>query len=157
MSDNINHPKHYTTGKYEVIDIMEDKLTKDGFEGYLVGNVIKYITRYRHKNGVEDLKKAQWYLNKLVDVLEPPKNCNNCGNKGDDEYCKRCLAEDKPRAIPSQWEPIPKLKKPEPKTDKCRDCWKGYPIGDTYACNADKAHENECRTNNYKFWDYKGE
>lgn len=108
MSDIINHPKHYTTGKYEVIDIMQDKLTKEGFEGYLVGNVIKYVMRYRHKNGVEDLRKASWYINKLVEVLEPKLDCDNCGNVG--EGCRKCTKADLPGAIPSQWEPIPKQK-----------------------------------------------
>ena len=70
MNDNINHPKHYTTGKYEVIDIIEDKLTNEQFEGYLCGNIIKYIMRYRHKNGVEDLKKARWYIDKLIKFKE---------------------------------------------------------------------------------------
>ena len=69
--DNINQPKHYANTKIETIDIIEDKLNKDGFEGFLAGNVLKYITRYKLKNGVEDLKKAQWYLNKLIDFKEP--------------------------------------------------------------------------------------
>ena len=42
--------------------------TDDGFEYYLQGNIIKYLWRYRYKNGVEDLKKAQWYLNKLIET-----------------------------------------------------------------------------------------
>ena len=42
----------------------------DGFENYLQGNIIKYIWRYNYKNGTEDLKKAQWYLNKLIEVKE---------------------------------------------------------------------------------------
>lgn len=108
MSDIINHPKHYTTGKFEVIDIIKDKLTAEQFEGYLVGNVMKYIMRYRHKNGVEDLEKAVWYLSKLINELEPKKDydCDNCGNKGDKEYCERCTTARIPGAIPPEWEPI---------------------------------------------------
>ncbi len=68
MRDNINHPSHYADTQIETIYIIQDKLTAEGFEGYLVGNVIKYITRYRKKNGVEDLKKAEWYIKKLIGV-----------------------------------------------------------------------------------------
>lgn len=72
LIDNVNHPNHYTQGKYEVIDIIED-ITKDGFEGYLVGNILKYISRYKYKNGLEDLKKSRFYLNKLIEVKENEK------------------------------------------------------------------------------------
>ena len=68
-SDNVNHPIHYM-GKLEVIDYIEDKLTPEQFEGYLVGNVMKYMSRYQKKNGLEDLKKGSWYLNKLINTLE---------------------------------------------------------------------------------------
>jgi hypothetical protein len=66
--DNVNHPRHYNSGKYEVINVIEDSL-KDGFEPYCIGNVMKYVSRYKHKNGVEDLKKAQWYLGRVIDSL----------------------------------------------------------------------------------------
>lgn len=67
--DNVNHPNHYL-GKVEVIDYIEDKLSLEQFEGYLAGNVIKYMSRYQKKNGLEDLKKGRWYLNKLIEVKE---------------------------------------------------------------------------------------
>lgn len=67
--DNVNHPNHYL-GKVEVIDYIEDKLSPEQFEGYLAGNVIKYMSRYQKKNGLEDLKKGRWYLNKLIEVKE---------------------------------------------------------------------------------------
>ena len=70
--DMVNHPAHYV-GKIEVIDYLEDKLTNEQFEGYLVGNILKYISRYRKKNGLEDLKKGQWYLNKLVEFKNEEK------------------------------------------------------------------------------------
>lgn len=70
MSDPVNHPDHYTQGRYEVIDVIADNLTFEGLEGYCTGNVLKYVMRYRHKNGVEDLKKARWYLDRLIDELE---------------------------------------------------------------------------------------
>lgn len=68
-ADNVNHPNHYL-GKVEVIDYIEDKLSFEQFEGYLAGNVIKYLSRYQKKNGLEDLKKGRWYLNKLIEVKE---------------------------------------------------------------------------------------
>lgn len=67
--DNVNHPNHYL-GNVEVIDYIEDKLTTEQFEGYLVGNVIKYLSRYQKKNGLEDLQKGRWYLNKLIETKE---------------------------------------------------------------------------------------
>lgn len=68
--DNVNHPAHYTQGRFETIEVIEDSLSGDGFEGYCVGNVLKYVTRYRHKNGIEDLKKARWYLDRLIGFME---------------------------------------------------------------------------------------
>lgn len=68
--DMVNHPPHYNAGKIEVIRIMEDQLSPDEYRGYIKGQVLKYITRERHKNGLEDLKKAQWYLNKLISKME---------------------------------------------------------------------------------------
>lgn len=72
--DNVNRPAHYTYGNIEVIDYIRDKLTKEQFEGYCMGNVMKYVSRYRHKNGVEDLKKARVYLNWAIEELEKGAN-----------------------------------------------------------------------------------
>lgn len=68
--DIVNHPNHYNSYSREVIDTMQGSTTAEEFRGYLKGNIIKYLTRYQFKNGVEDLKKAQWYLNKLTEVVE---------------------------------------------------------------------------------------
>jgi len=65
--DVVNHPKHYNQAGIECIDAIK-AATGDGFENYLQGNIIKYIWRYQYKNGVEDLKKAQWYINKLIEI-----------------------------------------------------------------------------------------
>ena len=70
QEDNVNHPSHYTFGKIEVMDYIEDKLSAVECEGYFVGNIIKYVSRFRKKNGIEDLKKAQWYLNRLISNME---------------------------------------------------------------------------------------
>lgn len=71
--DMVNQPNHYTAGGIEVFDYLEAKLSGEALEGYFTGNVIKYISRYKHKNGVEDLKKAQVYLGKLIEKLEGEK------------------------------------------------------------------------------------
>lgn len=70
-ADVVNSPKHYTQGRFETIDVIMD-ITKHlpGDQGYLVGNIIKYLSRYHFKNGPEDVAKARWYTNKLLEVLE---------------------------------------------------------------------------------------
>lgn len=73
VSDPVNHPSHYTTGKMEAIDLIEIALTAVEFRGMLIGNILKYILRFKHKNGVEDLKKARWYLTRLIDEQEEVK------------------------------------------------------------------------------------
>lgn len=67
--DNIN-PMHYKAGGIETIDYIKSKMTAEAFEGYLQGNVIKYISRYRNKNGIEDLHKAEWYLCRLIKEVQ---------------------------------------------------------------------------------------
>tara|TARA_R110001592_G_scaffold332639_1_gene616145 strand:- start:186 stop:491 length:306 start_codon:yes stop_codon:yes gene_type:complete len=67
--DMVNSPEHYNKAGIETIDALEAMLTS-GFDYYLQGNIVKYLWRYRYKNGVEDLKKAQWYLNKLIEVYD---------------------------------------------------------------------------------------
>ena len=66
MTDNVNHPSHYNAGTMETIDVIQGAMTLEEFRGFLKGNIIKYISRAEHKNGVEDLKKARWYLGKLI-------------------------------------------------------------------------------------------
>jgi len=63
--DPVNSPSHYTNGSVECIDAIESMLTKEEFIGFLRGNILKYQWRYKQKNGAEDLKKAQWYFDKL--------------------------------------------------------------------------------------------
>lgn len=68
MSDIVNAPSHYISDKgIETIDVIE-AFTKDlnPFEAYCTGNIIKYICRWKHKNGLEDLEKARWYINRLL-------------------------------------------------------------------------------------------
>ena len=64
MKEKVNHPDHYNSGKYEVMDVIDDA----GFtEGFCLGNALKYILRAKHKdNYIEDIKKAQWYLEYII-------------------------------------------------------------------------------------------
>jgi hypothetical protein len=65
--DMVNHPPHYNKAGIETIDAIM-AATDGGSEYYLQGNILKYVWRYRYKNGVEDLEKALWYLNKLIEI-----------------------------------------------------------------------------------------
>lgn len=67
--DSVNHPSYYTDGKIECIDAIESSMSKEAFKGYCKGNIIKYLWRYEHKGGVESLKKAMWYIDKLTEVI----------------------------------------------------------------------------------------
>jgi hypothetical protein len=67
--DVVNNPPHYNMAGIETIDAIQ-AMTDKGFEYYLQGNIMKYLWRYRYKNGVEDLRKAQWYLNKLISIQD---------------------------------------------------------------------------------------
>lgn len=60
-------PEHYRIGGIQPIDYMRLKMSKERYAGFLQGNVIKYISRYEHKGGVEDLKKAKHYLELLIE------------------------------------------------------------------------------------------
>jgi len=68
--DNVNSPAHYGSGKIECIAYIEDFLTPEEYIGYLRGNIAKYLHRWRYKNGLEDLKKATWYLDRLAELEE---------------------------------------------------------------------------------------
>ena len=66
---NVNHPSHYTSGRFEVIDIIEDQLGLTGLRDFCLGNAIKYICRAGKKNPekhLEDLQKAVWYINHYI-------------------------------------------------------------------------------------------
>jgi len=66
--DMVNSPAHYNKAGIETIDIIQS-VTGDGFESYLQGNILKYMCRYKYKNGTEDLEKAKWYLNRLIETV----------------------------------------------------------------------------------------
>ena len=104
MIDNVNNPTHYTQGEIECIDcIKAATVNKVGIEAFCVGNAIKYLFRYENKNGLEDVRKAQWYINRLIQELEEKKencpftdpddvvdDCNECANYNMDEDSEPC-------------------------------------------------------------------
>ena len=104
MIDNVNHPSHYTQGGIECIDALKAATVgKTGIEAVCVANVIKYLFRYENKNGLEDVRKAQWYINRLIQELEEKKencsfigpddvvdDCNECANYNMDENSEPC-------------------------------------------------------------------
>lgn len=70
-SDKVNHPKHYTQGGIECKEAIAAAVTGlNGFEAYATGNILKYMWRWKYKNGIEDLKKAKQYIDFLIDKLE---------------------------------------------------------------------------------------
>ena len=66
QSDPVNSPTHYQTGLIETIDSIKNILGHEKFQAYCIGNVIKYLSRYREKNGLEDLKKAETYISFII-------------------------------------------------------------------------------------------
>lgn len=66
--DLVNHPSHYETGKFECIDVMEEALGRDVVKDFCIGNAFKYLYRAKRKNGLEDLKKARWYLDRVISM-----------------------------------------------------------------------------------------
>ena len=69
--DKVNHPSHYTSGGIECIEAIKASMSKDEYKGYLKGNVLKYVWRYKNKNNpIEDLKKAKVYLEWLIKEIE---------------------------------------------------------------------------------------
>ncbi len=65
MTEQVKKPTHYTKGKIEVWDFIIDQNMN-----YLEGNIVKYICRYKHKNGLQDLEKVQEYVRKLIEVVD---------------------------------------------------------------------------------------
>lgn len=66
--EEINHPDRYKSGKFECIDVMLDVFGADAVKHFCILNVFKYLWRAEKKNGVEDMKKAVWYLNKYIEL-----------------------------------------------------------------------------------------
>ena len=68
--DNVNHTKHYELPNgIEVFDVIAGAMSEEALHGFCIGNVIKYVCRHE-KNGIEDLRKAKWYLDKYLEIIE---------------------------------------------------------------------------------------
>lgn len=72
--EEVNHPQRYAGGKYECIDVMTDVFGVDAVKSFCKLNAFKYLWREEHKNGVEDLKKAVWYINKYIELSNTREN-----------------------------------------------------------------------------------
>ena len=70
MTDKVKQPEHYTAGSIECIDYIKDSLSREEWIGYLRGNITKYMHRFRSKNGIEDLRKAEVYLGWLIEEMK---------------------------------------------------------------------------------------
>ena len=81
VGDMVNHPPHYNQSGIECLDAIK-AATDKGFQYYLQGNIIKYIWRYRYKNGIEDVDKAIFYINRLREVLENERKSNDDLKRG---------------------------------------------------------------------------
>ena len=67
INENVSNPKHYNMGKIECIDAVESAITGlEGIEAFCTANAIKYLWRWKYKNGAEDLEKAKWYIDRLL-------------------------------------------------------------------------------------------
>lgn len=90
-NEKINHPAHYCQGGIECIDAIEAATTNlTGIEAVCTANVIKYIWRWKEKNGAEDLRKAEWYLKRLAQIVENKETFKKPGvivNVATGEYC----------------------------------------------------------------------
>lgn len=73
-SNNVVHPSHYNRTSVEVIDTIKGMSTIPEYRGFLIGNIVKYVSRYSMKNGIEDIKKARYYLELLERDLEERKD-----------------------------------------------------------------------------------
>ena len=86
MTDYVNSPPHYNAGNIECIDAIQQSMQPDAFFGYLKGNIQKYVWRYEMKKGVQDLEKAQWYLNKLIEVLKAEETVADAHRNVTDDF-----------------------------------------------------------------------
>ena len=68
--DVVNHPSHYESGKFECIDVMLETQGKEAVMGFCLCNAFKYIYRHKRKNGIEDIKKAKWYIDKYIELAK---------------------------------------------------------------------------------------
>jgi len=80
--NKVDHPTHYNAGGIECIEAIKASMKQDEFEGYLKGNCIKYLWRYRDKGGLESLLKCQWYLDRLITEIDDPDELSRYYRRG---------------------------------------------------------------------------
>lgn len=98
MADNVNHPSHYETGKFECIEVMIETQGIEAVRNFCQCNAFKYLYRAKRKNGLEDIKKAIWYLNKFVELCEQSEDsCRDClgASFNDCHQCPRQMGGNK--------------------------------------------------------------
>ncbi len=90
--DNVNKPEHYNHNHMgiECIDAIRAALTEEEFKGYIKGNILKYTWREKYKNGIEDIRKAGWYNNKLIEVMNATKTQASTGKPESTTSTKGC-------------------------------------------------------------------
>lgn len=156
----VSHPDHYNSGKFEVIDIIEE-FTKDlsGIEAVDTGNAIKYVLRWHKKNGIQDVKKAIWYLTHLVEHLEEKENPSKphsivIHKMADGHYAIEDLKDDEKEVIAKDF--IEDVSKVEDQLDEevhccgtCRTCAYEFRKYDLEPCKSCEQHSNwkpkECK------------
>lgn len=104
-NDPVKRPNHYCYGRFECIEVIQELTAgASGPEGFLLGNVIKYLWRYRRKNGVEDIRKARRYIDMLIRLYEDPAPCEK-GLAGQNDGARADIAI--LDVAPAAWEKRP--------------------------------------------------
>ena len=96
MTDNVNHPKHYTQQPHECIEFTEHL-------DFCLGNVFKYVFRYGQKNGVEDLKKARWYLSRVIEQELPLELDNEIWAEGNEKLAECNFTVEQEQILRTLW------------------------------------------------------
>lgn len=92
MADNVNHPLHYETGKFECIEVMQEVFGTEAVQNFCVCNAFKYLYRHRRKNGKEDIEKARWYINKYLE-LEKKDELKRVSESGNEDNGLKQISE----------------------------------------------------------------
>lgn len=80
--DNVNHPEHYSQEGHECFDVMQATQPQAYMEGFCICNAFKYLYRHANKGQLEDIKKAKWYIDKYIDIVE---SWNHTGKAGEND------------------------------------------------------------------------
>ncbi len=88
MPDVVNHPSHYESGQFECIEVMLETQGKGAVMDFCLCNAFKYLYRHKRKNGIEDVKKARWYIDKYIELAEQEKTLTIVSVKFNDKTKK---------------------------------------------------------------------